>query len=898
MPDGSSPWEHLGPMAKAYDPRAVEDPVYRLWNDRGYFKPSDDPHADPFTITMPPPNVTGSLHLGHALESAIQDALVRWRRMQGHAALWVPGTDHAGIATQLVVERNLLEEEGLTRHELGREQFVARVWDWVRQYGDVIAEQRKRMGASCDWNRARFTLDPGPSRAVRRTFVNLYKKGLIYRGSRLVNWCPRCQTALSDLEVVHQEEDAPLYQIRYPFASGEGHVVVATTRPETMLGDTAVAAHPDDERYRSLVGKELRLPLAGRIIPIIADDAVDPEFGTGALKVTPAHDHADFEIGERHGLDAVAVIGLDGRMTADAGKYEGRDRDQARRDVVADLESLGLLESVEPHAHSVGLCDRCKTVIEPVISLQWWVAMSTIKEASIKAVREGRIRFVPERFTRVYFNWMEGLRDWCVSRQLWWGHRIPVWYCDECGETIVAEEDPSGCTTCGEHRLRQDEDVLDTWFSSGLWPHSTLGWPDEDSSDLQRFYPTSVLECGRDILFLWVSRMITLSIENTGKIPFRTVYLHGLLQDPEGAKMSKSKGNVVDPLELIDTYGTDALRFALTTGVSPGNESRLSPPKMEAGRNFANKLWNAARFVVNAIEAAEEPIDWQAAGKPAHVEDRWIVSRQNRLADGLDQHMGEYQIGEAQRLLYDFIWSEFCDWYLELAKVRLRSGEGPTPLPYLGDILEKTLRLLHPFMPFVTEEIWQHLKAAFSNSGGPRLGESIMIAPYPDADPELFDEQAEADLAILMDVIRAIRNVRAETRVPQGETVEAAIASQDASGLLQRELPAIAALAHAAPDVMNAAGTSINGDDAVTIVLHRATVSVSLAGVVDIAEAKARLEDDLANATAARAQLDRRLKNHDFLAKAPEDVVEKERTRLAETDDRISRLRQLVGMRD
>ncbi len=896
MAQAESPFESLGPMAKAYDFAAVETSAYEWWEGNNYFKPSEEPGAEPFTIVMPPPNVTGSLHLGHALESAIQDAMVRWRRMQGYSTLWLPGTDHAGIATQMVVERDLLAKNEVTRQALGREKFLERVWEWVDEYGDVIQNQRKRLGASCDWDRARFTMDPGPAAAVRKTFVKLYKKGLIYQGNRITNWCPVCRTALSDLEVIHEERESFLYKFNYPISGEDDYVTIATTRPETMLGDTAVAVNPNDDRYRHLIGKSITLPLVGREIPIIADEAVDLDFGTGALKVTPAHDPADFEIGQRHDLESVTVIGLDGRMTAEAGEFAGLDRSDARAAVLEALDKLGLLEAELPYTQSIAICDRSKDPVEPLSSLQWWLKEPDISKASRQAVADGKIKFVPERFTRVYFNWIDNLRDWCVSRQLWWGHRIPVWYCDDCEEVIVEEVDPTACPSCDGGNLRQDEDVLDTWFSSGLWPLSTLGWPPEEAEDFQKFYPTSVMECGRDILFLWVSRMITLGIENTGEIPFHTIYLHGLLQDPSGTKMSKTKGNVVDPIELIEMYGTDAVRFALTTGVAPGNESKLSHPKMESGRNFANKLWNAARFVTNALEQEDAQVDWSVCEAPEHPEDRWVVSRQNRLAAELDRYLEEYQFGEAQRVLYDFIWSEYCDWYLELAKVRIRSGEGPSPLPYLADVLEKTVRLLHPFMPFVTEQIWQHLKSSFAKHGRSDMGDSIMISDYPVANPSLFQDDSELDLETLMDVVRSIRNVRAEMRIDPVVEVSASVSSDEASDFLASEKSAIETLARAAVDIPS--NGAEQPSDAITVVLSRATVAVSMDGDFDLAAAKDNLADDLSNATAARASLDGRLNNEQFLSKAPDEVVEKERARLAEIDDRITRLRQLVGSGD
>jgi len=893
MPAADFPFAELGSMDKAYDFASVETPIYKWWESSGNFKPSNKKGADPFTIVMPPPNVTGSLHLGHALESAIQDAMVRWRRMQGYSTLWLPGTDHAGIATQMVVERDLMQKEEITRHTLGREKFVERIWDWKEEYGGKIQEQRKRLGASCDWDRAKFTMDPGPAAAVRKTFVSLYKQGLIYRGNRIVNWCPPCHTALSDLEVIHEDRESALYKIKYPIVGEDDHLVIATTRPETMLGDTAVAVNPDDDRYKHLIGKEVELPLVGRSIPIIGDDAVDLDFGTGALKVTPAHDPADFEIGRRHNLDTITVIGLDGSMTADAGAYEGMDRAKARTAVLEELDKQELLVAEVPYTQSVSICDRSKDPVEPLSSLQWFVKEPEISKVSRKAVEDGEIKFVPERFTQVYYNWIDNLRDWCVSRQLWWGHRIPVWYCGGCGENIVEYEDPTGCPTCGSKDLKQDEDVLDTWFSSGLWPLSMTNWPDEDDDDFKTFYPTSVLECGRDILFLWVSRMITLGIENTGKVPFHTVYLHGLLQDPSGSKMSKTKGNVIDPLELIETYGTDAVRFALTTGVAPGNESRLSIPKMEAGRNFANKLWNAARFVTSSMDSTEGKIDWSICDAPVHVEDRWIVSRLNVLAQDLDGSLNEYQIGEAQRTLYEFIWSEYCDWYLELAKVRVRSGEGESPLPYLADILEKTLRLLHPFMPFVTEQIWQHLNIAMERHNRKASGESIMLAAYPIATPSLIDGEAEEDIATLMDVVRSIRNVRAEMRIEPTVKLNASVHSDEASEFLAGEVSAIELLARA-----NIGLVASDDDGAITVVLRRATVGVSMDGEFDLSAAREKLISDLDSAINAHRQLSGRLSNEKFLAKAPDEVVDKERERLAETADRISRLQQLVGAGD
>ncbi|MEE8442176.1 MAG: valine--tRNA ligase, partial [Dehalococcoidia bacterium] len=677
---------------KAYDHRPVEEHWYKFWMEQGYFTPTIDPQKKPFVITMPPPNVTGELHLGHALTAALQDAMTRWHRMRGEPTLWLPGSDHAGIATQVVVERALQEQDDVTRHQLGREQFVERVWEWVHKYGSIITRQHQRLGASCDWTRERFTLDPGPGLAVRTTFVNLYRKGLIYRGERIINWCLRCATALSDLEVEHTEEQGQLYYIRYLFEDGGGHLTVATTRPETLLGDTGVAVNPGDARYSDILGRKVILPVLGRPIPVVADDAVASDFGTGALKVTPGHDVTDFEIGQRQGLPVVNVMNLDGTLNAEAGPYEGWERTEARRAIVEQLEREGLLERVEPHTLSLGRCGRCDTVVEPLVSPQWFVRMKPLAEPAIQAVTDGRMRIIPQRFTNVYLNWMENIRDWCVSRQLWWGHRIPVWYCDDCGGLTVEIEVPGKCAHCPSTNIRQDPDVLDTWFSSGLWTHSTLGWP-EDTEDLRYFYPTSVMETGYDILFFWVARMTMMGLENTGQVPFHTVYLHGLVRDVHGAKMSKSRGNVLDPLEVIDTYGADALRFAVTTGTTPGNDSRISEQKLEAARNFANKLWNASRYVTTTLEGRDGLEGWSALSASSHREDRWILSRHHRMTQRVNQLLADFQFGEAERELYEFIWGEFCDWYIEMAKVRLRHGDA-APLPVLAYVLERTLRLL------------------------------------------------------------------------------------------------------------------------------------------------------------------------------------------------------------
>ena len=725
------------PIPKTYDPHAVEERLYRFWEGSGLFHAEADPSKEPFTIILPPPNVTGVLHIGHALTAAVEDALIRRRRMQGYSALWLPGTDHAATATQVVVEREIAKE-GLTKEGLGRERFLEKVWEWVELSKNRITQQHKALGVSFDWARECFTMDPGPSRAVRATFVNLYNKGLIYRGESLVNWSPGLLSAISDLEVEHREVEGHLWRMRYPLEDGSGHVTIATTRPETYLGDTAVAVHPDDARFTGLVGKNVVLPIIDRPIPIVADEAVESEFGAGALKVTPAHDPTDFEIGARHGLPLINIMNPDGTINEHGGPFAGQDRFEARDNIVAEFERLGLLDGIEPHTHSIGHCQRSGAVVEPLISKQWFVKVGShddpdsIAGRAYRAVVDGDIQIVPERFTKVYTNWMENIRDWTISRQLWFGHRIPVWHCGSCDDMTVGMDDPTACSACGDADIEQDPDVLDTWFSSGLWPHSTLGWPD-DTDDFRHFYPTSVLETGYDILFFWVARMIMLGIENTGDVPFRTVYLHGIIRDASGEKMSKMKGNIVDPLDTIQEYGADALRFALTTGSSPGNDSRLTQQKLESSRNFANKMWNASRFVLGAVDAAGGVDPAIPADLPP--EDRWVLSRLQRTVESVGRMMDDFQIGEAQREIHEFLWSEYADWYIELAKIRLRREDDGaiSPLPVLVHVLETTMRLLHPFMPFVTEEIWQNVVRRLpADDARPP---SIVTAPYPEPDP-------------------------------------------------------------------------------------------------------------------------------------------------------------------
>jgi len=858
-------------LPKAYDPHAVERKWYQYWLENGYFTPKIDPAKSPFVIIQPPPNITGDLHLGHALTATIEDIMARWHRMRGEPTLWLPGEDHAGIAAQVVVER-LLAKDGLTRHQIGREAFLARMWQWVHETRGHIANQHRRLGVSCDWTRECFTLDAGPSRAVRTAFVRLYNKGLIYRGERIANWCPRCATALSDLEVEHQNVEGNLWYVKYPVV-GEGgrYVTVATTRPETMLGDMAVAVNPTDERYRDIIGKSLILPLVGRVITVVADEAVALDFGTGAVKVTPAHDPTDFEIALRHSLPVMNILNPDGTIGEHGGKFQGQERFAARKAIVAELELAGLLEKIEPHSHAVGHCQRCRTIIEPVASRQWFVKIAPLAAPAIAAVKDGRIKIVPERFTRVYLNWMENIRDWCISRQLWWGHRIPVWYCP-CGETIVALDDPQACPQCGGTNIQQDPDVLDTWFSSGLWPHSTLGWP-ENTEDLRYFYPSTVMETAYDILFFWVARMIMMGIEDTGEIPFRHVYLHGLIRDEHGEKMSKTKGNVLDPLVLMDKYGTDALRFAVLWGTSPGNDSKLGSTKLEAGRNFANKLYNATRFV---IRYATPNQDYRQVSGLLTIEDKWILSRLARICASASALMEEFEYGEALRQIHDFLWGEFCDWYIELAKGRLQSGSTPSPLPVLSSVLEQSLRLLHPFMPFVTEELWHSLKVA---TGQPGLAESVMIASYPVADESAYNTEAEQVLGGLIEIVRTIRNTRAEYEVTPDRMIEVQIYAGAMTNSFQPYRAAIESLAQAKVTVL-ADCRRETPPRALALVLKEAEVVIPMASLFDLVAETARLEKEMSEAEREQARLEVHLNDETFLARAPEAVVAKEKERL------------------
>jgi valyl-tRNA synthetase len=876
--------EKQSEMPKAYEPGKTEEKWYKFWMEKGYFTPEIDRSKKPFIITMPPPNVTGGLHLGHALEMSMQDAMTRWHRMKGEPTLWLPGIDHAAIAAQVVVERELAKE-GLDRHKLGREKFLERMYRWVADCRQTITKQFEKLGVSCDWTRLRFTMDEISTRAVRTTFKRLYDKGLIYRGERIINWCPRCGTALSDLEVEHQDVQGHLWYVRYPLIGEKGkYITVATTRPETILGDTAVAVNPGDKRFKGMVGKKALLPAVDREIPVIADEAVSTEFGTGAVKITPAHDPVDFEVAQRHGLPLINILNADVTMNENAGPYQGLDRYECRQAILADLEKAGLLVKTEPYNHAVGHCDRCHTIVEPIASRQWFVKIEPLAKPAIDVVNNGSVKILPERFTKVYLNWMENIRDWCISRQLWWGHRIPIWYCGKCGELTVAVETPTACAHCGSGDIKQDEDTLDTWFSSGLWPHSTLGWPDE-TEDLRYFYPTTVMNPGYEILFFWVARMIMLGIENTGKIPFHTVFLHGLIRDEKGVKMSKTRGNVVDPLDLMDQYGADALRFALTTGTSPGNDSRLSIEKIEASRNFANKLWNAARFVIRSLEGA----DVGKAGNKLTTEDHWIISRLNRTIENVSKLMEEFQFGEAQRQIHDFLWGEYCDWYIELAKIRLQTDD-KTALPVLVQVLETSLRLLHPFMPFLTEELWQHIK---KTSKGIK-GESIMVAAYPRADEKAFNEAAEGEMETITEIIRSIRNVRAQYKVENTRWIEAKIYAGDpASAYISRHAEAIKSLARANPvSIITGQAGEKSGESTVVLPLAQATVVIPMASMFDAEAELRKMAKELEQTRAEVERLEARLKDNAFLTKAPPAVVEKERQRLYTLNEKLEKLSQ------
>ncbi|NLG32037.1 MAG: valine--tRNA ligase, partial [Syntrophomonadaceae bacterium] len=829
-------------------------------------------------IVMPPPNVTGQLHLGHALDIIPQDILIRWRRMQGFDTLWVPGTDHAGIATQAKVEE-ALAREGLTRNDLGREKFIERVWEWKELYGHRISEQLALLGSSCDWTRERFTMDEGCSRAVREVFVSLYEKGLIYQGNYITNWCPKCNTAISDIEVEHQDEDGNLWYIRYPVEDSDEYVVVATTRPETMLGDTGVAVHPEDERYRHLIGRLVRLPLVDRLIPIFSDHYVDRSFGTGAVKVTPAHDPNDFEMGIRNNLEQVVVMENHAVMNENAGKYAGMSREECRIRVVEDLIAQGYLVKEEKHQHAVGHCQRCNTIIEPLISKQWFVKMKPLAKPAMEKVIDGQIRFIPERFTKIYLNWMENIRDWCISRQLWWGHRIPVWYCQECGEVICRREDPDSCHQCGSSQLKQDEDVLDTWFSSALWPFSTLGWP-EQTDDLKRYYPTSVLVTGRDIIFFWVARMIFSGIEHTGTIPFNEVNIHGLILDSQGRKMSKSLGNGIDPIEVIEKYGADTLRFSIITGVTPGNDVRFYWDKVENTRNFANKIWNASRFVLLNLKGYQPvPINTEELS----LVDQWILSRLNTTVDEVNRLLERYDFGDAARVLYDFIWDEFCDWYIELAKPRLfKTDDTPTRLKVQNILVETLitiLRTLHPFMPFITEEIYQHL---------PGHSRTIMLDQWPRMNEALVNKTVIEKMEMIITTIRALRNIRAEFNIQPGTRIKSMIQVRNSDDLrdLQDNRMYIEQMAGIGDLKITAQVIDTQHLQTVSAVTAAAEIYVPLEGIIDVEKEIQRLEKELRSAENDLKQSSGKLTNPNFIAKAPPEVVEKEKVKAKEAETR------------
>ncbi len=878
-------------LAKAYDPRLVEAGVYDRWDDAGHFQPRERPDREPFVIVMPPPNVTGALHIGHALTLTVEDIMIRWHRMLGDPTLWIPGADHAGIAGQWVVEKELAKE-GLTRHDLGREKFLERVWQFMNQYRARIREQTMILGASCDWTRFVFTMDPGPSRAVRRVFKRLYDKGLIYRGERLISWCPRCQTALSDLEVIHRDEQGFLWTIAYPIDGTDEVITVATTRPETMLGDTGVAVHPDDERYRHRVGMQVRLPILDRLIPIVTDDAVDPAFGSGAVKVTPAHDPNDFEIGKRQGLPAINVMNTDGTMNTNAGPFAGMLIADARSAVVARLDAESRLVGTEPHVHAVGHCERCDTIVEPLISTQWFVRMDDLARPAVAAAKDGSLQFVPDHFKSVYLNWLENIHDWTVSRQLWWGHRIPVWYCQQCGETIVTDEETLDvCPGCGG-AVEQDHDVLDTWFSSGLWPFSTLGWPD-DTPDLRRYYPSSVMETGYQILFFWVARMVFFGIEVMGEVPFHTVYLHGTVRDVEGARMSKTKGNVIDPTPITAEYGADALRFALITQSAPGNDLKLDIQKVEDARNFANKLWNATRFALRPIEGTEIAIGDDGPARPQGrltLADRWILSRLDATIDDANRLMGVHQYGEAGKTIREFVWSELCDWYIEAAKVRLRGSESErqTVAQTLAYTLERSIRLLHPFMPFVTEALWQEL---------PHVGNSVMIASWPESGTR--DESSESHFGALIETVRAIRNARTEANVEPGRWIAAEVFAGPLAAAFEasrRELSALARIAD--NELLIRDGAPHGGQGTLTAVAGNVVAMLPLTGMVDLDAERDRLRKEIATVAAERDRAQAQLSNEAFVARAPAQVVDVQRQRLATAGDQIAVLERRLAELD
>ncbi len=864
-------------LPKVYDPKESEERLYRFWNDSGFFHAEVNPDKKPYTIVIPPPNVTGQLHMGHAFDETLQDILIRTKRMQGFETLWMPGTDHAGIATQIKVEEMLRKEEGLTRYDLGREEFLKRVWAWKEKYGNRIIEQLKKLGSSCDWERERFTMDEGCSKAVREVFVNLYHKGLIYKGNRIINWCPHCATALSDAEVEYETQPGHLWHIRYPLADGSGELVVATTRPETFMGDTGVAVNPNDERYQHLIGKTCILPIMNREIPIFADDYVDMAFGTGCVKVTPCHDPNDFDMGQRHDLEQILVFNEDATVNENGGKYQGMDRYECRKAVIHDLEEGGFLVKTEAHEHNVGTCYRCGTTVEPMTSAQWFVKMEPLAKPAMDVVRDGETRFVPDRFSKTYLHWMENVHDWCISRQLWWGHRIPAFYCADCGEMVVSKEDIHVCPKCGSKNVHQEEDVLDTWFSSALWPFSTLGWP-EKTKELEYFYPTNTLVTGYDIIFFWVARMIFSGVEHMEHTPFDTVYIHGLVRDAQGRKMSKSLGNGIDPLEIIDQYGADALRFTLATGNSPGNDMRFSTERVEASRNFCNKIWNASRFIqMNlTIDKAELPATLT-------LEDKWIVSKFNDLAREVTQNIDKYELGLAASKLNDFIWDNFCDWYIEIAKTRLQNKDDretcENAQKVLCYVLSGAMQLLHPFMPFITETIWQAL---------PHEGASIMVSKWPEYREELAFPTEEARMETLMNAIRAIRNRRAEMNVPPSKKAKVIVVT-DKRDTFEAGSVFFAKLAYAA-EVEVVGEAPADASKMVSVVTEDAQLYMPMSELLDLDKERARLTKEKEKAENDLAFVQRKLENESFVAKAPEKVIQNERDKADKARELIAKL--------
>ena len=858
-------------LAKLYDPKDVEDRIYKTWLDGKYFHAEVDPKKNPYTIVIPPPNITGQLHMGHALDNTLQDILIRFRRMQGFDTLWLPGTDHASIATEAkIVEA--MKAEGISKEDLGREGFLERAWEWKAQYGGRIIEQLKKLGSSCDWDRERFTLDEGCSKAVKEVFVNLYEKGLIYRGERIINWCTHCKTSISDAEVEYEEKDGNFWHFAYPFADGSGSIIVATTRPETIPGDTGIAVHPDDERYKDVVGKTVIMPVIGREIPIVADSYAKMDKGTGAVKITPAHDPNDFEVGLRCNLPVLDVMTDDGYMNEKAGKYAGMNLMECRKAIVQDLTDAGALVKIEPTKHEVGTCYRCHTAVEPKVSKQWFVKMEPLAKPAIKVVRDGEVKFIPERFDKIYYNWMENIRDWCISRQLWWGHRIPAWYCADCGEITVSKGEPSTCCKCGSKNIEQDPDTLDTWFSSALWPFSTLGWP-EKTPELMHYYPTSTLVTGYDIIFFWVARMIFSACEQMGQVPFDTVFIHGIVRDELGRKMSKSLGNGIDPLLVIDKYGADALRFTLATGNSPGNDMRYSEKKVEASRNFANKIWNAARFILMNLDENEP-----APHIPADLalEDKWILSQFNSLAKEVTDNLDKFELGIAVQKLYDFIWDLFCDWFIELAKIRLQKGgeEAKTAKAVLVYVMSETLKLLHPFMPFITEEIWQTL---------PHDGETIMKSAWPVFSDALVFAKEEEQMNMIMDAIRAIRNRRAEMNVPPSRKAHVYVATEK-TDIFEKATLFMQKLASASDVTV---GDSFNIEGSVSIVTAEAKIYIPMGDLVDFEAERKRLLKEKETAEKKLAQINGKLNNPGFLAKAPQNVIDGQKADAEKLSEKI-----------